>query len=327
MTARIVLAFAFLLGAEATVFASADGVLVATSEAPVAPCAATSRYSLPWQLRPVLNDNGVRVDSAAAGFTDANGNLEATVTTMVSASYRLTRQWAPVIRLGFVGDDAPGAALDGSSFVNPLVGATYARAMGDYQLAFHAATTLPVGTGGGNTPNLRAARTNAASMTARPADDAMFAVNYLTELVGIDFAYVNHGFTAQAEATLLQQLRVRGSRSDSATDAWRTNAAVGLHVGAFIGGHVSIGGDVRYQRWLSHPTTIDALTGGHVLLSAAKLDSFTLAFGPRLHFKLGQHAGIHPGLSYTRGFDARGFDAPLLTAQTNALQIDVPVVF
>jgi hypothetical protein len=325
MNARIGLAFAFLTCAEATAFAEVDGVLVAAPAA--APSQATPRYSLPWQLRPVSNDSGVRIDSAAAGFTDANGNLEATVTTMLSASYRLTPEWAPVLRLGFVGNDAPGAALDGSSFVNPLVGATYARKRGDYQLAFHAASTLPVGTGGGNTPSLRAARANQASSTARPADDAMFAVNYLTAVAGVDVAYVNHGFTAQAEATLLQQLRVRGERSDSATDAFRTDAAVGLHLGLFIGSHVSVGSDVRYQRWLSHPTTIDALTGARVAISAAKMDSFTVAFGPRLHFPLGQHAGIHPGLSYTRGFDARGFAAPLVTAQTNALQIDVPVVF
>jgi len=56
----------------------------------------------------------------------------------------------------------------------------------------------------------------------------MFQVNYLTEIAGVDFAYVNHGFTAQAEATLQQSVRLRGSHSADATDLFRTNAAVGL---------------------------------------------------------------------------------------------------
>jgi hypothetical protein len=33
------------------------------------------------------------------------------------------------------------------------------------------------------------------------------------------------------------------------------------------------------------------------------------------------------GISFVRGLDARGFDAPLLTAQTTGVQVDVPVMF
>jgi hypothetical protein len=76
----------------------------------------------------------------------------------------------------------------------------------DWQLRFSlfGATTIPIGTGAGDVPYDRAARTNAASMVARPADGAMFAVNYVTAIAGADFAYVSHGFTAQGAATLLQ---------------------------------------------------------------------------------------------------------------------------
>jgi hypothetical protein len=291
-----------------------DGVS-ATPAHPAMPTPPVSAapYSLPWQLRQVTIGNVVRLDSAAAIFNDANGNLDETVTTVLTASYQITRDWAPVIRLGFVGNDAPGAALDGSSFVNPLVGATYARRVGSYRLALFGATTLPVGTGGGNAPDVGAARTNAASMTARPADNAMFAVNYVTEIAGVDFAYVNHGFTAQAEATLLQLVRVRGDKSAAAADRFRTNSALGLHLGYFIGSHFSLGSDLRYQRWLSH--------------SDIDVDTVTIAAGPRLHFRLGKQAWIHPGLSFARGLDARGIDAPLITAQTTAVQIDVPIMF
>jgi hypothetical protein len=164
-------------------------------------------------------------------------------------------------------------------------------------------------------------------MTARPADDAMFAVNYLTPMVGGDFAYVSHGFTAQVEATLQELIRVRGCNSASALDQFRTNAALGLHLGYFIGSHFSLGSDLRYQRWLSHPTTLNAATGAQVPLSDRNMDTVTLAAGLRLHFGFGKHTSIRPGVSIMRGFDGRAFAAPLVAAQTTAVQLDLPVAF
>ncbi|HXI60275.1 MAG TPA: hypothetical protein VNO55_29625, partial [Polyangia bacterium] len=285
------------------------------------------RYSLPWQLRPVTIGNLVRVDSVGAVFNEANGNLDEAVATVVTASYKINGSWAPTVRLGFVGNDAPGEATDGSSFANPLVGATYARSLGIYRLALFGATTLPVGTGGGDTPNIRAAKTNAASSTTRPADDAMFAVNYTTAIAGADLAYVNHGLTAQAEATLLQFVRVRGEHGIGATDPFRTKAALGLHLGYFIGSHFSLSSDLHYRRWLSHPTTLSAATGARIALSDADMASTTVSVGPRFHFRVGKQGWIRPGISFVRGFDARGFDAPLLTAQPTGVQVDVPVTF
>jgi hypothetical protein len=207
-----------------------------------------------------------------------------------------------------VGNDAPGEATDGTSFANPLVGATYGRALGSCRLALFGATTLPLGTGGGDAPNIRAAKTNDASRTARPPDEAMFAANDLTAIAGVDVAYVNHGLTAQAEATLLQLVRVRG-----ATESFRAGAAVGLHLGYFLGSHVSLSSDLHHRRWLA---------GAH-----GDMARTTLAAGPRLHFRMGRQAWIRPGISLVRGLDARGFDAPLLTAQPTGVQLDVPVTF
>jgi hypothetical protein len=283
--------------ADSTAGAPVEAVTSAASLSPtVAPSDSALRYSLPWQLRPVTIGNLARVDSVAAVFNDANGNLDEAVATVVTASYRINRNWAPMVRVSFVGNDAPGEATDGSSFANPLVGATYARALGSYRLALFGATTLPIGTGGGNTPSIRAAKTNAASSTARPADDAMFAVNYTTAIAGADFAYVSE-------------------------------AAVGLHLGYFIGSHFSLSSDLHYRRWLSHPTTLSAATGARVALSDADMAGTTVAVGPRFHFRVGKQGWIRPGLSFVRGLDARGFDAPLLTAQATGVQVDVPVTF
>ncbi|MFZ5893314.1 MAG: hypothetical protein ACOY0T_19800 [Myxococcota bacterium] len=299
----------------------------ASPEAAPVPAGSSSRYSLPWQLRPATIGSEARLDSVVAAFNDANGNLDVAITSGLSVRYQLTDEITPIMRLGFVRNNAPGAALDGSSFANPLVGASYGRSSGPFRWALFGATTIPIGTGGGNDPNVKAARTNLAATTARPADDAMFAVNYLTEMVGGDFAYVSAGFSAQAEATLQALVRVRGGESSSAFDAFRTNAAVGLHLGYFIGSHFSIGSDLRYGRWLSRPTTLNVVTGAKVPLSDRNMDVFTLALGLRLHFRFGKQTTIHPGVSVMRGFDGRAFAAPLVTQETTAVQLDVPVAF
>jgi hypothetical protein len=260
----------------------------------------------------VTGGNVVRLDSAAAVFNDTQGNVDIAAATVLSASIRVAPRWTPTLRLGLVGNNAPGAALDGKSFVNPLVGATWARTIGSYALALFGATTIPIGTGAGDVRFDRAARTNLSSMVARPADAAMFAVNYATAVAGADFAYVSHGFTAQGEATLLQFVRVRGGDGAGANALLRTQAAAGLHLGYFIGSHFSLSGDLTYQRWLAHPMTANLLT---------------VAVGPRAHFRLGKQASLRPGASFVRGLDGRGFDAPLLTAQTTSVQLDLPVTF
>ncbi|MCE9573537.1 MAG: hypothetical protein K8W52_10300 [Deltaproteobacteria bacterium] len=249
--------------------------------------------SLAWQLRPVTNRNLARIASAAAAFNDGNGNLDLAIATTWTGTYRLSDAWAPMVRLGLVGNNAPGAALDGSAFANPLVGATYTRRLGrSHRLALFGAATLPVGTGN--------ARTHAASMTALPSDRAMFDVDAMAAIAGVDVAYVRRGFTAQAEATLVQSVRVRGPAMATAT---RTRAAVGAHLGYLVGWHVAVGADLHYE------------------------DTLTAAVGVRMQFRVGKDTWIRPGLAYLRGLDRRGLDAPLLTAHTTAVQFDLPMTF
>ena len=244
--------------------------------------------SLPWQLRPLTTDNLLRADTAAAVFNDDQGNVDIADSTVLAATYQLTHHWASTMRIGFVANNAPGAALDGSALVNPLVGATYTGRSGVFDYALTFGTTLPIGNG--------SMTTNTAAARARPADAAMFAGNDLTPIVGADIAYARGGFIAQAEATLEQGIRVRGMG-----DRFETNASIGLHAGYFIGSHFSLSGDVRYD--------------GDV----------TAAIGPRAHFRVGG-AWFHPGISYTRGLDTVQL-MPTINAQTNAVQIDVPVLF
>jgi hypothetical protein len=292
--------------------------------APPAPPAAPPPppYSLPWQLRPVTVGNVIRLDTATAFYEDAMGNTGSTVASTLLASYKVTPEIAPMIRVGFSRNDAPAAGPDGSSFVNPIIGATYARKIDSFRLAAFLGAAIPVGMGAGNMPDAGAAGANAAGIRARSAmDNAMFAVNYLTAIGGVGFAYIDHKFTAQVEATVLQLFRVRGDNAASATDSTRTNATAGIHLGYFIIPQLSVGGDLRYQRWLSHPTSRNAMAMS-VPIADANMDTVTFAVGPRAHFKLGKTSWIRPGISY-----ARGLDAPLTTTSFNVVQVDVPVVF
>jgi hypothetical protein len=72
---------------------------------------------------------------------------------------------------------------------------------------------------------------------------------------------------------------------------------------------------------------VGATRAAHITFSDAAMDTTTIAVGPRVHFRVGKQGWIRPGLSFVRGIDGRGFDAPLITAQATAVQLDIPVTF
>jgi hypothetical protein len=277
---------------------------------------------LPWQLRPLTVGNVIRSDTSAAFYKDAAGNAGTTQVTMLLASYKITPELAPVVRLGFVKNDAPAMAADGSSFINPVVGLAYSHKLSAFRLAAFLGTTIPIGQGSGQKPDAGAAGADAAGINARSGmDNSMFAVNYMTGIAGLGFGYIDRGFTAQVEATLFQLFRVHGNdMTGSAPDSTRTNGTAGLHLGYFVIPQLSLGGEIRYQRWLSTPDRL--VMGAKVPFADANLDNVTFGVGPRGHFALGKGLWIRPGISYSQGLDA-----PLSTAKYRMLQVDIPVVF
>jgi hypothetical protein len=281
--------------------------------APVASLAATpAPYSLPWQLRPSAAISVVRSDTAVALSQPVDGGQGVTVASMLLASYKVTPQLAPFVRLGAVRND-PAAGPSASSFVNPALGATYALPLNDsLRLAFFLGFTLPVGMSGGNEPDTAVATATRSGVMARSAmDNAMFAVNDFTVFPGVDFSYTAGGFTAQVEATVLQLTRVRGEAVQP--DPSRTNFTTGLHLGYFVLPVMSIGGEVRYQRWLSTPASVT---------SPELRDTLTTAIGPRFHIKLKDGPTLRPGLAY-----AFALDAPMSKLKYSILQLDIPVAF
>lgn len=286
------------------------------AEAPAPAKAPPAPYSLPWQLRPAAAGSVVRSDTAVAFYSDAAGNGGSTVATMLLVAYKVMPNFAPLVRLGLVGNSPPGAAQGGTTLVNPAVGGTYAMKLTpDLRLGLFLGLTIPVGQGGGNDRDPVQAATTASGILARSAmDNAMFAVNDFTVFPGVDLAYVKGGLTIQAEATVLQLTRVRGEAVQA--DAAKTNFTSGLHVGYFVVPQLSVAGELRYQRWLSTPAAVAADTTG------ATRDNLTFALGVRGHFRLTDSMWIRPGISY-----ARPIDDPMAARGYNIVQIDVPVAF
>jgi hypothetical protein len=237
---------------------------------------------------------------------------------MLLGSYKVTPEFAPMMRVGAVSNSPPevmGKSVGVFTLLNPLFGGTYVFKLSDFRLAAFLGFTLPVGGGGGNFPKASTVAARNAGIPARSAmDNAMFAVNDFTVIPGVDFAYVAHGFTAQIEATLFQLMRARGETKQA--DASRTNFTAGLHLGYFFIPQLSLGAELRYQRWLSTPANVKLDTTGTLR------DTLSMAVGLRVHIKLSDSVWLRPGLAY-----ARGLDEPMTKSSYNMLQLDVPVQF
>lgn len=273
---------------------------------------AKAPYSLPWQLRPTVAANVVRSDTAFAFSSPENVGHSFTTASMLLVSYKLTPNFAPLVRVGYV-NNAPGTGPSGATLVNPVLGGTWSMELSEsLRLGLFLGVTLPVGGGGGNTPEAATAAAARSGILARSAmDNAMFAVNDFTVFPGAGLSYTAGGFTAQVEATVLQLTRVRGEAVQA--DTSKTNFTTGLHLGYFLLPQLSLGGDLRYQRWLSTPKSVT---------SDELRDNFTVAVGPRFHFKLSNALTARPGLAY-----AFALDAPMNKLKYSIVQFDVPVSF
>jgi hypothetical protein len=283
----------------------------------LAPAPAPAPYSIPYQLRPAAAANVVRLDTSFATYTDAaTGRGGSTVASFLLGTYQALPNFNPVVRLGVVGNTLSPTGQHGAvSFTNPLLGASYLVKLADFRVVPFLAVTLPIGTGGGNAPDLGAAAANRSGVLARAAmDNAMFAVNDFTIIAGVDAALVKGGFTVQLEATFLELLRVRGEAVQP--DAAKTNFTSGLHLGYQVAPPLAVGVELRYQRWLVAPKAVAA----DATLKA--WDNLSLALGLRTTLKLSDTVVARPAVVYWRGLDR-----PLSTGDWGVFQFDVPVSF
>jgi hypothetical protein len=276
-----------------------------------APAPPPAPYSVPWQLRPVAAATVFRWDTALSFYENPMKESAETVASTMLVSYKIG-SFAPLVRAAFVQNDTgTGGPGSGMSVVNPLLGVIYGlQPLPKLRVGLFLGATVPIGQGGSRPAAMdTTAAATAAGVYARSAmDNALFAVNYATVLPGFGIAYVDRGFTAQIEATVLQLTRVRNETVDA--DASRTNFTTGIHLGYFVHKQASIGTELRYQRWLSTPAVVKMFPD--------RRDSLSAAIGVRGHFRPGGKVWFRPGLAY-----ARGFDAPMTTRGDNIIQLDL----
>ena len=309
----LVMGMAGVAGTPGRAQAQNGSVSASAQNAPPAPAPPPPPYSLPWQLRPITAANVVRSDTTVS-FHELAGQSASTVASTLLISYKLFPRFAPLVRMAYI-HNTPGANPGtGNAIVNPLIGATSSFDLAPgLKLAAFLGFTIPIGQGGDKPAGMNAtAAAAAAGINARSAmDNALFAVNYFTAIPGVGLAYTRAGFTAQVEATLLQLTRVRNSAIDR--DSSRTNFTSGLHLGYFIIPKLSVGGEMRFQRWLSTPAFLG--------MWPERRETLSFAIGPRGHFKLGNR-WLRPGIAY-----AQGIDAPMKTRKDRIVQLDIPFVF
>jgi hypothetical protein len=291
--------------------------VAAPKKAEPAPAVKKGAYALPFSMRPAIASNLVRIDGTLAS-TSAVGTAPA-FTTYVSV---LTAGYKPISSLpdlGFylraaIAHNVPEKGLNGTATSNPLVFGLFAPEIAPHvRLALFLGVTAPIGAGGGDTPYKTTRGTLSNSIYARQAmDNALFATNYLTPTAGVGLAFIDKGFTAQVEATLLELIRARGSAQD--TESTRTNFTAGLNVGYRIIPELTANVELHYQRWLSTPVAVTK--------DDTKRSQMTFGVGLRANLPLTNVIALRPGLGYFQGIDD-----PMSLAKYRIVQLDVPIVF
>jgi hypothetical protein len=139
------------------------------------------------------------------------GPSESTLMTILGGSYAWTPSLSTFARVGAVYNASSGLqnAVD---IANPALGINMqVEAAQDLVFGAQSGLTVPVGTGGGNTPSAAELR---AWMNSIDWGGVMFAPNHLDLFVGARAAYTLRRCTFQFESVLNELLRVRGEKAD-----------------------------------------------------------------------------------------------------------------
>ena len=102
-------------------------------------------------LRPLTAGNVVRLDTVVA-FSKTKD----TVPVLLLGSYKILPNLAAIVRLGIIHSETKGpGGTKATSFINPAIGALYSIPLGEaWKVGLFAGTTIPVGMGGGDTPDM-----------------------------------------------------------------------------------------------------------------------------------------------------------------------------
>jgi hypothetical protein len=293
-----------------------DEVRPASSESTNATEAPAPPYSIPWSLRPAAVPNVVRLDTGFA-LRESDGTANPTTPSTVMATtlgfgLRITGDFGLLAKAALV--QRFDSSANATAFSNPSIGALYAPKLAKgLRAGIFTGIVLPVGTSGTAETGADLRQLMRVAGAARGAmDNSLFAVSYATLPLGLGLSYVDHGLTAQVEATGFLQLRTRGATWDAEPSRGALTAAA--HVGYAIFPWLLPSVELRHQRWLSTPAPVVA--------NPASRDTSTVAFGLRTAIPMGPHLLLRPGVAYSEPLDQ-----PLVKSGTHMVQLDVPVVF
>lgn len=281
----------------------------ALAQTPAGPTPAQkSNYSLPMLMRPAAAPTLVRLDTTVA--------MQEKVTTVIpvlTAAYRLSPEFSVFGRAAMVQQSQESGPAP-TAMANPFVFAQYVRSLTPaIKLVFMGGTSIPAGAGGGNKPNAVNRATVGAGIYGRQAmDNAMYAVNYLTPTGGLGLAYIRNGWTAQADLTVLQLLRVRGDQVD--TDERRTNFTAAAHLGYRATELLTFGVEAHYQRWLSTPAAVEK--------NGDLREQATVGGNVRFNVPFGEGLLMRPSIGYFMPVDR-----PMTDSDYRIVQLDFPVLF
>jgi len=264
-------------------------------------------YSTPWALRSVNPATTVRADTVLA-IQDAGTSLAG----ILSGSYQFIARSSIGLRQSWVSQLRP--ATEPLVFGNPGVYLNYSPLLvTPFRLNLFFGASAPLGQGGGNDANPDLYKAITGGSYARSAmDGSPFSVNFATFALGADCAYVQDDVTVQVSATFFQGFRARGDRVEP--DSHRTNATGGVHIGYAASPFWIVSTEIRYQRWLSTPRSVE--------IDAERRDQLTAGAGFRFDIPFAEHGHMKPGLAFFLPLDG-----PMTTAGYRTLELDWLVVF
>lgn len=270
-------------------------------------------YDTPYALRAPFATTAVRAETAYG----LDYGVSSTIVQYLTGSYAPSEHLSFFVRGGWV-DYLPDTGSEGTAFTNVAVGAQWAGKLTPaLRYAATAGMGLPVGQGGGNSPDAGAAAAIAAGNLARSRleGSTMFSPDDLAAFVGGDLAWVSRGWTLQAEASVFELFRVRGEEADP--DANKTNLMAAVHAGYFLFPQLSIGVEVRDHTFLSTPVAVAE--------GKSSRTWFTAGGGLRAHLELAPHVWFRPGLAY---FQPLNDPTPAISAGNyHIVQLDLPISF
>jgi hypothetical protein len=268
-------------------------------------------YTTPFQLRGVIPKTGVRLDTLLGLFRLADSDAQVAV-AFLSGQWRIVEELALQVRWGIDANETTDGGLTG--ITNPTAGILFGVPIGrDFRFAASFAFGVPVATGGGNDGDRSAMDMQRQAALARSAlDNTSFALNDVGLPTGLSFALVTSGVTAQIDATITPSIRVKAQETQP--DSYKVNSTYGLFLGYAFAREVSLGAELRYQRYLTTPASVER--------DPSTRDNLTVAGGPRFSFRVRDSVWVRPGVSYGRGL--RG---PVEQQGFQMVQLDVPVSF